>query len=191
MNQAMPIYIPDTTRRTLRNLFAELGFRFGVEIGVNNGSNALKLNRSNPECVLYCVDPWEVYPGMDSNQVVRDESYLIARKFLDPIPNVHIMRMSSMEALSDFEDRSLDFVYIDGDHEFPLIAEDFFYWCKKVKKGGIVSGHDYNQNHRADEFIQVKEVVDAYTKVFNIKPWFVMNEAIYPEHPGNFLWVKE
>ena len=185
-----PFFIPNTSRRFLILLFAELGFSKGVEIGVNKGSHALKINRVNSECMLYCIDPWESYPGMEG-QAERDEAYLTAKKLLDPIPSVHILRMSSMDALWDFEDKSLDFVYIDGDHEFPYVASDIFYWAKKVKSGGIVAGHDYNKNHRADEFIQVAEVVDAYTKAFNIKPWFVMDEAIFPEHPGTFFWVTE
>jgi hypothetical protein len=39
-----------------------------------------------------------------------------------------------MDALNDFEDDSLDFVYIDGNHEFPYVAEDLFHWSKKVRK---------------------------------------------------------
>ncbi len=48
-----------------------------------------------------------------------------------------------MDALEDFEDNSLDFVYIDGDHNFKHISEDIYEWTKKVRSGGIVSGHDY------------------------------------------------
>ncbi len=48
-----------------------------------------------------------------------------------------------MDALADFEDESLDFVYIDGNHAAPWVDDDIREWSKKVRKGGVVSGHDY------------------------------------------------
>ena len=48
-----------------------------------------------------------------------------------------------MDAVKDFKDESLDFVYIDANHGYESTKEDIREWSKKVKKGGIVSGHDY------------------------------------------------
>jgi hypothetical protein len=96
-----------------------------------------------------------------------------------------------MDALRHFKDGTLDFVYIDGNHEWPYVTHDIFYWAKKVKPGGIVSGHDYIKDYRDYEYSQVSDVVDAYTKAFKIKPWFIMDKAIYPRHPGSWFWVKE
>ena len=194
VNQSrMPIHIPNTTRRSLRMLFAELKFLKGVEIGVNRGSNAVKTIRHNPQLTLYCVDPWELYDGMHDfdDPIERKEAYARTALTLKEYDNIHIIRKFSMDALKDFEDESLDFVYIDGNHEFPYVAEDIFHWAKKVGPGGLVAGHDYNFNKYDFPYIQVKEVVDAYTKAFKIKPWFVINEGIYPGYPGNFFWVKE
>ena len=189
----MPIHIPNTTRRALRLLFAELRFLKGVEIGVNRGSNAVKTIRVNPQLTLYCVDPWELYDGLNDfdDPIERKEAYARATWTLGQYDNVHVIRKFSMDALKDFEDESLDFVYIDGNHEFPYVAEDIFYWSKKVKSGGLVAGHDYHFNKCNFAYLQVTEIVDAYTKAFKIKPWFVINEGIFPEYPGNFLWVKE
>ena len=61
-----------------------------------------------------------------------------------------------MDAVKDFADRSLDFVYIDANHEPQFVEEDIREWSKKVKVGGIVSGHDYA--------LRLAKVVDEYIK---------------------------
>jgi hypothetical protein len=95
-----------------------------------------------------------------------------------------------MDALEGFPDNSLDFVFIDGNHSFPYVAEDIFYWEKKVRPGGIVSGHDYLDVPRKDCVIQVREVVDAYTEAFKIKKWFIVDECS-KKRCGSFFWVKQ
>jgi hypothetical protein len=79
-----------------------------------------------------------------------------------------------MDALKDFDDGSLDFVYLDGDHRFPYIAEDIFFWWNKVKKGGILSGHDYFcTDPRANNVLcHVSHVVDAFAKTFRIENFY-------------------
>lgn len=188
----MPILIPNTTRRHLSLLFEELGFRLGAEIGVNKGSNALRFNRANPECKLYCIDPWALYDGMNdfTDDAERKDAYALAKQKLDPIDNIEIIRESSMDALRHFEDESFDFVYIDANHEWPYVTQDIFYWAQKVRKGGIVSGHDYLTNPKASEFNQVTEVVHGYTNAFNIRRWFVLDDAEFPKRPGTWFWVK-
>ena len=41
------------------------------------------------------------------------------------------------------EDESLDFVYIDANHAYDWVVQDIELWYPKVKKGGILWGHDY------------------------------------------------
>jgi hypothetical protein len=93
----------------------------------------------------------------------RERCYRQATERLDPLPNVHIVKKFSMDALEDFEDESLDFVYIDANHEWPYVTNDIYYWSQKVRSGGIVSGHDYLKTQREDGLVQVKEAVHGYT----------------------------
>jgi predicted O-methyltransferase YrrM len=83
-----------------------------------------------------------------------------------------------MEAVKDFADGSLDFVYIDADHRFKYIAEDIYEWPWRVRAGGVVSGHDYVGH--------VKPVVDAYTTAFGVENLVVLNEK-FP----SWLWIKK
>lgn len=184
-----PIEIPDTGRVTLAQLFGKLGFKVGAEIGVLEGEYAEILCRYNPGVRLYCVDPWDAYPGYPDypDQGDLDRRCLAAVERLKPYDAVIITRYS-MDAVSGIENNSLDFVYIDANHDFPHVAEDIFYWSQKVRPGGIVSGHDYH-------FPQVAGAVHGYTQAFGIKPWFILGTA--KRIPGemndrarSWFWVK-
>jgi len=112
--------------------------------------------------------------------------------------NCAFIRKTSMDAISDFKDNSLDFVYIDGDHAFQHIANDIVAWNKKVRSGGIVSGHDYfNTNPKANNVLcQVKSVVNAYTEAFGINPWWLFGELDPTKEPNrkerflSWMWIK-
>lgn len=120
------------TRRDLAKYFNTLGFTLGAEIGVADGINAMTFLEEIPDLHLHCIDPWEDHPS----------SYYNAVKRL-PKQRVHIYKATSMESVFAFPDNALDFVFIDGDHRFDYVMEDIIAWSRKVKKGGIVSGHDY------------------------------------------------
>lgn len=53
------------------------------------------------------------------------------------------LRMTSVEASKTFEDKSVDFVFIDAGHTYEEVVEDIKSWLPKVKKGGFIGGHDY------------------------------------------------
>ena len=53
-------------------------------------------------------------------------------------------RMTTNEAAGLFKDESLDAVFIDADHSYEAVKMDIQNWMPKVRKGGILAGHDYN-----------------------------------------------
>jgi SAM-dependent methyltransferase len=69
------------------------------------------------------------------------------------------MRMTSQDAVHQFDDASLDFVFIDASHEYEDVKDDIRVWIKKVKPGGILAGHDYYINGE-DFFPGVKKAVN-------------------------------
>ena len=188
--QDLPIELPGLNRVTLAKLFGELGYRKGAEIGTGRGSFAITMSINNPGVKLYCIDSWSIYDGIHDYTAEMLAEYLAhALHRLKPYKEVEIINELSMEAVKQFKNESLDFVYIDANHEFSYVAEDLFYWSKKVRSGGIVSGHDYLKEQRKDGLVQVKEVVHAYTEAFNIKPWFIVGKCT-PKRAGSFFWVK-
>jgi predicted O-methyltransferase YrrM len=49
----------------------------------------------------------------------------------------------SWVAADMFENQSVDFVFIDADHSYESVCKDIDGWLSKIKKGGILAGHDY------------------------------------------------
>lgn len=171
-----PIEIPNFGRADLAGLFAELGYRFGVELGVERGLFTEVLAKANPEAEIVGVDAWAAYRGYRDHvsQEKLDGFYQETQERLAKYPNAKLLRMFSDEAVRQFTDESLDFVYIDGNHEWAHITHDIYAWAKKVRHGGIVSGHDYRESKRLDTRNHVVPVVDAYMRAYKIKPWFLL-----------------
>lgn len=173
-------------RDKLAEYFAELGFKVGAEIGVERGYYSEILCKANPNLKLYCIDAWKVYKGYrdHTNQEKLNKYYEEAKERLSHY-NCEIIKDWSMEAVKKFEDESFDFVYIDGNHDFKNCTDDIAEWSKKVRKGGIVSGHDYVRNRTSIE-CQVKDVVDAWTYAYRIRTLKTTQE----EFPS-WYFVKE
>jgi len=121
----------------------------GAEIGVEEGFFSEYLLKTNLFKTLYSIDPWpNRFPGVFINgeDLVTDnneETYAKAREKLEKYEASEVIRKSSEEASKVFEDDSLDFVFLDGDHTYEGVKLDLQCWYDKVKKGGIFSGHDY------------------------------------------------
>lgn len=136
------------TRDDFGELFQEHYLKgTGAEIGVQNGifsEQILTAWKGN----LLCVDVWNI-----------DDEYNEARKRL--CNRARLLKGRSVEISRTIQDESLDFVYIDADHHYKSVKEDLEAWYRKVRKGGIISGHDYC---RYLEFFGVIEAVDEFCK---------------------------
>jgi len=190
LEQKSPIKLPIDRFRGLTGLFNELGFKVGAEIGVDNGRYSKWLCIKVKKLKLFCVDPWIEYEDYveshHQNRTDMDTHYENAKTRLAKF-NVEFVRKTSMEAVKDFKDNSLDFVFIDGNHTFEYVVNDIAEWSKKVKPGGIVSGHDYWRSIESKKplyvknltllerlkLVQVKDAVDGWTKANQISPWFL------------------
>lgn len=170
----------DSTRETLYELWGELGFKVGAEIGVRMGTNSAAILARVPDLKLYCIDPWGAYLRVTDS--VQDVYYQrCVRKLAGK--NVELIRKTSMDAVGDFEDNSLDFVYVDGRHDLDYVLEDIICWTPKVKIGGVISGHDYYNFFEAG----VITAVDAYCLGNNIKQFYITREK---EHTWFFVREK-
>ncbi len=126
-----------------------------AEIGSFMGRSAtvfgLRMKETGGE--LNCVDPWftdfstQMVPAGKTSRQVFDET--MAKHGLEP----KIYAKKSLEVAPQFADGSLDLVFIDGDHD--MIREDIEAWQAKLKRGGMLCGH----NHEPD-MPQVQKVVD-------------------------------
>lgn len=179
------------SRIELAKYFNELGFKKGAEIGVADGRYSECLCREIPNLKLFCIDPWDTYGGnrRGGGKSMQYGNYELAHGRLDRY-GVTFVRKVSMDAVKDFPDNSLDFVFIDGNHDFDYVIQDLIEWSKKVRIGGIVAGHDYF-NFRNSGVI---EAVDIYVKMHNIKLSLIVpevrNDTPHDERHPCFYWTK-
>jgi hypothetical protein len=193
LNHKPPIEIFKTNRTIMAETFAELGFNLGAEVGVAQGYNSELFCQKNSNLHLYAIDAWEHYKGYDDYLTSRlAYFYSEAQKRLAPY-NCTLIKKFSMDAVRDFKDGSLDFVYIDGAHDFKNVAMDICEWVKKIRPGGIIYGHDYKRS-KGKYPNHVVDVVNAYAYSHAINPWFILGETGHPdgmfrEGIRQWMWV--
>lgn len=162
------------------NLFTEMVNRFDnahfVEIGTAIGKSTLYMGveiiNSNKnikydtyDCqrkyasIDYCPSTFDVLENKNLKELPENEdsswqNYLHNIKPINHI--VNSFREYSVIASKKYEDESLDFVFIDGNHSFEEVVLDINNWLPKIKKNGILAGHDYT-----DENYAVKNAVNS------------------------------
>ena len=177
-------------RTELAKYFASLGFKVGAEIGVCSGYYSEVLMNNIPGLKLYCVDSWDKYMMYKkfADREAHQSYFEHAVKKLAPY-NCEIIREYSMDAVKRFDDESLDFVYIDANHAYDFVKEDIREWAKKVRIGGIVSGHDYYVTRQGNR--GVVDAVDEYIKEhgyeFNRTRWERTNPYKDDRQPSWFF----
>lgn len=139
-----------------------------AEIGVDNGKLSKQLLIKHPGLSLYMVDWWQQPPAessyakSDASIVAKSKEYFdktyanckaIAAQYKK---RCMILRGESAAMAKDIPNGSLDLVFIDADHSYAGCKHDIVAWLPKVKKGGWISGHDYNHPDQGE----VKKAVD-------------------------------
>lgn len=132
-----------------------------VEVGSWKGKSVAyfvveALNRGK-SLSIHAVDTWKgSEEHTEYSEIKTDTLYELFLNNISPIKDMfsHI-RKPSLEAASDFEEDSIDFVFIDAAHDYESVKADISAWITKVKPGGIIAGHDYLCEG-------VKKAVDEY-----------------------------
>lgn len=188
-------------RNDMYKLFAELGFITGIEIGVEKGKNAQTMFEIIPNLKLYGVDPYKQHPQASyayhaairhwNTQYLKNCKHQCLKRMKGR--NFTLLQGFSKDMVEKIEDNSLDFIYIDADHSYDFVMMDIILWGRKVRKGGIVSGHDYfYDNNKPGRQAKVTQAVNDYTKVHGIK-FFITSEDRYVQKGDtstSWLWVK-
>jgi hypothetical protein len=118
-----------------------------VEIGSWKGKSSsfmcVEIANSGKQIDFYCVDTFEGSVEHQNNPELP-MLYEIFKNNMKPVEEYYRdLKMPSLQAVQQFADESLDFVFIDGSHEYEDIKKDIVAWLPKVKRGGILAGHDY------------------------------------------------
>lgn len=116
-----------------------------VEVGSFEGVSTLVFSKLvdtvySVDCYDYKVPETGRIPEHD--KLFQDAEKLFIERTKD-IKNIVKIRKTSVEAASLFNDKSLDAVYIDAEHDEESVRQDINTWRPKVKFGGYLCGHDY------------------------------------------------
>jgi predicted O-methyltransferase YrrM len=145
---------------------AKDGARF-VEIGVwKGGSTAymgVEIYNSKKVIEYHAIDTFE--GSIEHGEV--NGLYEEALENLKPLINLKVVKIikgHSQDVVNNYEDESIDFCFIDGSHQYEDVKADIIAYLPKVKKGGILSGHDYDSIWEGvikavDEILVTVEVV--------------------------------
>lgn len=141
-----------------------------VEIGCFAGESTI-IFAPRVRC-LYAVDPW--LSGYDDDdigsRVMNEEIENDFDKATNKFPNIVKMKMTSLQAHTRFANNTLDVVYIDACHKYEAVKNDIVIWKPKVKKGGIIAGHDFCMDGVKKA---VLESIGRVDEVYVDSSWFV------------------
>jgi len=121
----------------------------------------------NDEYEIHLIDMWQTegndfYFSQNPGQVERGYNQII-NKYSNK-ENVKIIKSKSDEASLLYQDEYFDWIYIDADHSYEAVLNDIKKWFPKLKKGGILSGHDFNPDpsHPDYEKFGVNKAVNEF-----------------------------
>lgn len=170
----------------------------GAEIGVFAGDMSAQL-LAKESLSLLMVDSWEgdgrayARPSGDWHEGLSQEQQdafyakaVAAVRFAGD--RAKIARARSSDVVQDIADEHLDFVFIDADHSYAGCLGDIMNWWPKVKPGGLIGGHDYNNtdfpgfgvNRAVDQFA---ELIGQELDLGENFTWFLRKPDLNAEGP--------
>lgn len=134
-----------------------------VEIGTWTGASTLYfgelIKQGNKKITFTTIDTFKGSAEHQNHPLIQSDELL--NTFLrnrEPLKDhINVIVGDSKVVYKKFADGSLNALFLDGDHSHEGFRKDIEYWYPKVKKGGLVSGHDYMWGGKG-----VKPIIDAF-----------------------------
>ena len=167
----------------LNQLLRNNNVRVFVEIGVAGGQNLAYLSKNSSVLNLYGVDSYSPESFDMSHSMILDyfgsfdNLFLCVNDYLNKITfgKAIIYRLPSNLGYKKFKNKSVDMIFIDADHSFRSVLQDILLYLFKIKKSGLISGHDFNH-----------PIFPGTTKAVNL----VFGDV--SEGPkGTYIWYKK
>jgi len=139
-----------------------------AEVGVWRGNTTKRvLKKCHPVLSQYwAIDPWRQFLVGKAKHLTDEmwtERYMSVCALQRWFPNLHILRMTSLEAAAVFQKAYFDLVFLDADHSYESTLADISAWLPLVNPGGWLTGHDYEResgvNRAVTEFFGKVEVL--------------------------------
>lgn len=79
------------------------------------------------------------------------------RSLSQRLGNIELLCGRSEECIPILKDNSFDLIYIDAAHDYDSVKKDIALSLPKLKKDGVISGHDYNRDNHPGVVAAVEE----------------------------------
>ena len=122
----------------------------GSWVGASGSFLAKGIQRWSPRSLLHCVDPFDMdyinsKKGLTKKMRNLDKlPYDAFRERMKPY-RYSLIRLKSEDAVKQFDDESVSFLFIDGNHDYEYVKKDILLWWSKMAPGSIMCGHDYTK----------------------------------------------
>ena len=155
----IPITVPFEGKRQhfLKHLIETNNFQIMIEVGIDTGKTTFHLLDTIPNLIIYAVD----------TDISKFYTASVKEKYgnrLIPIQGY------SFQVADQFADNFADIIFIDADHSYASVKKDILKYIPKLKKGGLLTGHDI-------DYPGVNKAVYEFIKDFDVGP--------------NFVWIKK
>ena len=142
-----------------------------AELGVAKGDFSKNMLRITDPKKLHLIDIWggKMWPYIEEKFKKETE-----------LGRVVLHKQKTEEAVENFPDGYFDWIYIDANHTYDFIHKDLEMYRPKMKKGGIIAGHDYWVNRFDGVIKAVNEMIGEPEKVFPDTSWI-----------KNISWLKK
>jgi glycosyltransferase involved in cell wall biosynthesis len=161
------------------------------EIGSWMGKSCHALLSGCKDGVVHSVDHY--LGSADPTETGHRDVYPEFIKNVGHFKNLVIHRKASLEGVKDFEDGSLEMVFIDAGHMFQEVVDDINAWLPKTTK--LICGHDYQfygvNQATAATIGKVMEPTPAYETIW----WYDLTNRLHKframiDKGENFSFVK-
>jgi len=142
-----------------------------VEVGTWKGMSAaymaVEIINSGKNIKFDCVDTWDFVPSQTEIPLhMFDNLYEVFLKNIEPVKHqINPVKALSWDGAAFYKDNSLDFIFIDAAHDYESVKKDINAWYPKVKKEGIIGGHDYtwcdDVRRAVNEFFKNKTIYES------------------------------
>ena len=152
-----------------------------VEIGVFKGINSREIIKNLNIKKLFLIDPYLRYEEYKNDKTslkvfeAKREAHKRLKKDYRKIIWVEDFSEKATKRISE----KVDFIYIDGNHDYPYVKRDIELYWNKIKEGGIMAGHDIDGegvSKAVIEFIEKNKISPDKVYFGNKTDWWIIKE---------------
>ena len=146
-----------------------------AEIGVHRGKFSQKIVDICKPKELVLIDIWDTAIQPNAKKNIKHVRDTFSKQIEEGL--IRVVHGDSAEKIKLEKDNHFDWVYIDADHSYKAVYKELRTVLPKIKAGGIISGHDYNDCYMpALCQYGVVEAVNEFCKEFNWELIYLTNE---------------